>query len=160
MKLQASLQSALRWKWHTHSCCPFAAATLQAMDNLLCQCLLPFCLCSFCALDCFIDCCCAPAPATGGAALCQAADGSVAVADLGGSIITGIDGNPLAVLARQLDIPMHDINSNDVPLYLRDGSQLPQAVDMQVRQAARAHSGAHALFECRPVIAPCSFFLL
>lgn len=56
-----------------------------------------------------------------------------AVADLGGSIITGIDGNPLAVLAKQLDIRMHDISSDDVPLYMRDGSQLDQAVDMQVR---------------------------
>lgn len=64
---------------------------------------------------------------------CQSGDAS-AVADLGGSIITGIDGNPLAVLAKQLDIPMHDINSDDVPLYLRDGSQLDQAVDMQVEQ--------------------------
>jgi len=52
------------------------------------------------------------------------ADDVAAVADLGGSIITGIDGNPLAVLAKQLDIPLHDINSDDVPLYLADGSQL------------------------------------
>lgn len=36
-----------------------------------------------------------------------------AVADLGGSIITGIEGNPLAVLARQLGIPMHNINMDD-----------------------------------------------
>lgn len=62
----------------------------------------------------------------------QGADGTVAVADLGGSIITGIDGNPLAVLARQLNIPMHDIAGIDVPLYLRDGSQLDATIDQQV----------------------------
>ena len=61
----------------------------------------------------------------------QAGDAS-AVADLGGSIITGIDGNPLAVLAKQMDIPLHDINSDDVPLYLADGSQLNKVVDEQV----------------------------
>eukprot|EP00879_Flechtneria_rotunda_P010703 GHRR01011185.1.p1 GENE.GHRR01011185.1~~GHRR01011185.1.p1 ORF type:complete len:666 (+),score=276.42 GHRR01011185.1:1382-3379(+) len=62
----------------------------------------------------------------------QAGNGEAAVADLGGSIITGVDGNPLAVLARQLGIPLHDINGDNVPLYLRDGTQLDTAVDMQV----------------------------
>lgn len=54
------------------------------------------------------------------------------MADLGGSIITGIDGNPLAVLAKQLNIALHNINTDDVPLYLRDGSQICRDVDMQV----------------------------
>jgi hypothetical protein len=36
------------------------------------------------------------------------------------------------VIARQLDIPLHDINSSEVPLYLRDGSQLDTNIDMQV----------------------------
>lgn len=58
--------------------------------------------------------------------------GKAAVADLGGSIITGIHSNPLAVLARQLDIPLHDISSHDVPLYLRDGSELDAKVDKEV----------------------------
>jgi hypothetical protein len=40
--------------------------------------------------------------------------GIEAVADMGGSILTGIDGNPLAVLARQLDIPMHEIEQTEV----------------------------------------------
>jgi lysine-specific histone demethylase 1 len=76
------------------------------------------------------------AAAAAAAAAYQAADGSIAaVADLGGSIITGIDGNPLAVIAKQLDVPLHDINSSDVPLYLRDGSQLNSTIDMQVRLA-------------------------
>ena len=56
----------------------------------------------------------------------------VAAADLGGSIITGIDGNPLAVLAAQLNIPLHDINVAGVPLYLEDG-RLPDArIDQKV----------------------------
>lgn len=55
--------------------------------------------------------------------------GEAAVADLGGSIITGIHGNPLAVLARQLGIPLHDINAHNVPLFLQDGSELGKRVD-------------------------------
>lgn len=45
------------------------------------------------------------------------------VADLGGSIITGIDGNPLAVLANQMKIPLHDINTEGVALYMEDGME-------------------------------------
>ncbi|KAG1663128.1 hypothetical protein FOA52_000650 [Chlamydomonas sp. UWO 241] len=45
-------------------------------------------------------------------------------ADLGGSIITGTDGNPLAVLARQLKIPMHSILTK-CPLYLEGGGEEP-----------------------------------
>lgn len=33
------------------------------------------------------------------------------MADIGGSIITGIDGNPLAVLAKQMRLHLADINS-------------------------------------------------
>ena len=51
---------------------------------------------------------------------------------MGGSIITGIDGNPLAVLAVQLQLAMHDINSQDVPLFLEDGSQPDRKLDEQV----------------------------
>jgi lysine-specific histone demethylase 1 len=54
------------------------------------------------------------------------------VADLGGSIITGIDGNPLAVLAAQLRIPLHHINSADVPLFCDDGSQADRTLDSKV----------------------------
>ena len=58
--------------------------------------------------------------------------GQAAVADLGGSIITGIDGNPLAVLAAQLDIPLHAIDTAGVPLYLEDGRVPHPAVDKKV----------------------------
>lgn len=65
------------------------------------------------------------------------------MADLGGAIITGIHSNPLAVLARQLDIPMHNIrgDNKDVPLFLRDGSELDTKVEEEVgggRQWAHA----------------------
>lgn len=56
-----------------------------------------------------------------------------AVADLGGSILTGIDGNPLAVLARQLRIPLHAINSEGVPLYCSNGKEANRRLDQQVR---------------------------
>jgi len=45
------------------------------------------------------------------AAPSQGGDGFVGAADLGGSIITGINGNPLAVLARQLGVPLQNISS-------------------------------------------------
>lgn len=37
--------------------------------------------------------------------------GACAVADTGGSIITGIDGNPLAVLVKQMRLHLADIRS-------------------------------------------------
>ncbi len=58
--------------------------------------------------------------------------GVAGVADLGGSIITGIDGNPLAVLAAQLRIPLHHINSKDVPLFCDDGAQADRTLDGKV----------------------------
>ena len=42
------------------------------------------------------------------------AHGRSATADLGASVITGIDGNPLAVLAKQLQIPLHNIDEAQV----------------------------------------------
>lgn len=83
--------------------------------------------------------------------------GEAAVADLGGSIITGIHSNPLAVLARQLDIPLHDISSHDVPLFLQDGSELDAKVDKEVRyglnpstccSVARIRSNPYAAVQC------------
>ena len=54
-----------------------------------------------------------------------------AVADLGGSILTGVDGNPLAVLAKQLHIPLHVIDEADVPLYQVDGREANAALDQE-----------------------------
>ncbi|KAK9918934.1 hypothetical protein WJX75_008165 [Coccomyxa subellipsoidea] len=62
------------------------------------------------------------------------AEGHRAVADLGGSIITGIDGNPLAVLAAQLNIPLHDINTAGVPLYLEDGREADTRIDSRAEK--------------------------
>ncbi|KAJ1384318.1 Winged helix-like DNA-binding domain superfamily [Sesbania bispinosa] len=50
-----------------------------------------------------------------------AGDGVEAAADFGGSVLTGINGNPLGVLARQLGLPLHkamieEVKSVDVPL--------------------------------------------
>ena len=61
------------------------------------------------------------------------------MADLGGSIITGIDGNPLAVLAAQLNIPLHAIDTAGVPLYLRDGRVPHPAVDKKVVTSCAGH---------------------
>ena len=62
--------------------------------------------------------------------------GHAAVGDLGGSIITGIDGNPLAVLAAQLNIPLHEINTAGVPLYLEDGRVPDPAIDKKACSSA------------------------
>lgn len=54
-------------------------------------------------------------------------------ADLGGSIITGVDGNPLAVMAKQLHIPMYRIDAEETPLFFSNGKQPSKAVDRTVR---------------------------
>lgn len=76
---------------------------------------------------------------------CLQGGGKTAVTDLGGSILTGIDGNPLAVLARQLGIPMHDIDYETVPLYLPNGSQPDAAFDKQVSVHAQPVELVHDL---------------
>lgn len=62
------------------------------------------------------------------------ADGHEAAADLGGAVITGVDGNPLAALARQLGIPMYKIDAEpkDCPLFQSTGKAVPRALDKQV----------------------------
>lgn len=63
--------------------------------------------------------------------------GQQAVADLGGAVITGVDGNPLAVLARQLRIPLHRIEaeSSDCPLYQANGEPVSRAIDAEASEA-------------------------
>lgn len=53
---------------------------------------------------------------------------------LGGSILTGVDGNPLAVLARQQRILLHAINSEGLPLYCSNGKAANRRLDQQVWQ--------------------------
>lgn len=57
------------------------------------------------------------------------------MADLGGSVITGVDGNPLAVLASQLDISMYKIQAEpeDCPVYQSDGNRVSAVTDQQVQ---------------------------
>lgn len=72
----------------------------------------------------------------------------VAMGDLGGSIITGIDGNPLAVLARQLGIPMHAINSEGVPLYTSQGIEANKRLDSQVGSEDSPSGSERPLIKC------------
>lgn len=58
-------------------------------------------------------------------------DNLMASADLGGSVITGIEGNPLGVLARQLNIPLHKIREK-CPLYQPNGLPVKEDVDLKV----------------------------
>lgn len=55
-----------------------------------------------------------------------------AVADLGGSVLTGIDGNPLAIVATQMRIPLWKIKSDSSPLYLPDGALADKTIDEKV----------------------------
>ncbi|KAL5705217.1 Lysine-specific histone demethylase 1 1 [Ranunculus cassubicifolius] len=55
----------------------------------------------------------------------------VAAVDLGGSVLTGINGNPLGVLARQLGFPLHKVR-DICPLYLPDGKAVDSEVDSRV----------------------------
>lgn len=56
---------------------------------------------------------------------------SLAVVDLGGSIITGIHANPLGVLARQLGIPLHKIRDR-CPLHWQNGEIVNEQLDLKV----------------------------
>eukprot|EP00198_Chlamydomonas_reinhardtii_P011677 XP_001701014.1 amine oxidase family protein [Chlamydomonas reinhardtii] len=56
------------------------------------------------------------------------AGGLAGVAELGGSIVTGCDGNPLAVLALQGGIPAHRI-ADATPLYWDDGRPVDEDFD-------------------------------
>jgi lysine-specific histone demethylase 1 len=60
-------------------------------------------------------------------------DGLVAAADLGGSVVTGIHGNPLGVLARQLGFPLHKIREK-CPLYQPNGLPVKEESDAKVEQ--------------------------
>nr|XP_043630854.1 lysine-specific histone demethylase 1 homolog 1 [Erigeron canadensis]XP_043630855.1 lysine-specific histone demethylase 1 homolog 1 [Erigeron canadensis]XP_043630856.1 lysine-specific histone demethylase 1 homolog 1 [Erigeron canadensis]XP_043630857.1 lysine-specific histone demethylase 1 homolog 1 [Erigeron canadensis] len=55
----------------------------------------------------------------------------VAAADLGGSVLTGINGNPLGVLARQLGLPLHKVR-DICPLYLPNGKTVNPEIDSKV----------------------------
>ncbi|XP_027150781.1 lysine-specific histone demethylase 1 homolog 1 isoform X2 [Coffea eugenioides] len=58
-------------------------------------------------------------------------DDIVAAADLGGSVLTGINGNPLGVLARQLGVPLHKVR-DICPLYLPNGRTVNPDIDSRV----------------------------
>lgn len=58
-------------------------------------------------------------------------DGVEAAGDLGGSVLTGINGNPLGVLARQLGLPLHKVR-DICPLYLPDGKAVNSEIDSKV----------------------------
>jgi hypothetical protein len=75
-----------------------------------------------------------------------------AVADMGGSIITGIDGNPLAVVAKQMALPLADIRSA-CPLYMPDGTPADAALDKLVRARAR-RSEPHLMMRPLSVCSP------
>ncbi|PNW80465.1 hypothetical protein CHLRE_07g318651v5 [Chlamydomonas reinhardtii] len=61
------------------------------------------------------------------------AGGLAGVAELGGSIVTGCDGNPLAVLALQGGIPAHRI-ADATPLYWDDGRPVDEDFDRAVTE--------------------------
>ncbi|KAK9946838.1 hypothetical protein M0R45_012281 [Rubus argutus] len=58
-------------------------------------------------------------------------EGLEAAADLGGSVLTGINGNPLGVLARQLELPLHKVR-DICPLYLPDGKSVNSEIDSRI----------------------------
>ncbi|XP_057736325.1 lysine-specific histone demethylase 1 homolog 1 [Arachis stenosperma] len=58
-------------------------------------------------------------------------DGVEAAADFGGSVLTGINGNPLGVLARQLGLPLHKVRDL-CPLYMPDGRAVDSDIDSRV----------------------------
>ncbi|XP_062221966.1 lysine-specific histone demethylase 1 homolog 1-like [Phragmites australis] len=73
-----------------------------------------------------------------------------AAADLGGSVLTGINGNPLGVIARQLGFPLHKVRDK-CPLYLPDGR--PVDPDMDARVEAAFNQLLDKVCQLRQVIA-------
>jgi monoamine oxidase len=73
-----------------------------------------------------------------------------AAADLGGSVLTGINGNPLGVIARQLGFPLHKVR-DECPLYLPDGR--PADPDMDARVEATFNQLLDKVCHLRQVIA-------
>ena len=61
-------------------------------------------------------------------------DRIVAVTDLGGSILTGIDGNPLASIVKQMQMPLSKIGSETVPIFLPDGNEADPELDGKVEK--------------------------
>lgn len=58
-------------------------------------------------------------------------DNLIAAADLGGSVVTGVQGNPLGVLARQLGLPLHKIREK-CPIHQPNGMLVKEDVDAKV----------------------------
>ncbi|KAI3974790.1 hypothetical protein MKX01_028050 [Papaver californicum] len=58
----------------------------------------------------------------------------IAAADLGGSVLTGTFGNPLAILGRQLCCSLHKVRDK-CPLYKPDGKPVDPDMDMKVETA-------------------------
>ncbi len=54
------------------------------------------------------------------------------VADLGAMIVTGLGGNPLAVLSRQFDVKLSRLKADDCPLYDATGQRVPSNHDKAV----------------------------
>ena len=55
-------------------------------------------------------------------------ENKIAVADLGGSVVTGILGNQLGLLARQLSYTLHTVR-DECPLYHADGTPVDEYLD-------------------------------
>ena len=58
-------------------------------------------------------------------------DDMEAAADLSGSVLIGINANPLGVLARQLELPLHKVR-DICPLYLLDRKSMNSEIDSKV----------------------------
>nr|CAD7423366.1 unnamed protein product [Timema monikensis] len=58
---------------------------------------------------------------------------STFIADLGGMVVTGLGGNPVAVLSKQINMELHKINQK-CPLYDSNGSAVPKEKDEMVEK--------------------------
>lgn len=63
--------------------------------------------------------------------------GTAAVGDMGASIITGLDGNPITIAARQQGIPLFQVDTSNkhTPLFLEDGTTPGTALDDDMQEA-------------------------
>lgn len=69
--------------------------------------------------------------------------------DLGGSIITGLEGNPITVLVKQLGLKLHPLGTA-CPLYHGDGTPVDSELDTKMEKLFNSLLDQSARFKIDP----------
>ena len=66
--------------------------------------------------------------------------------DLGGSIITGLEGNPITTIVKQLGVKLHPLGAA-CPIYHHDGQPIDTELDSKVEQMFNSFLDQSARFK-------------